>query len=541
MEAIVTFAAAALVGLVGSIRWAVLRWSYGSEGIAWLLAPLRLKLLAFLSWPGWKRRIRGEVARLADERGLELEKLRSRVSVSAQLAAPFVVGCLSVGLGLASVGSALQENESVANVRAEASAKLSEFWRNLGQSAVHFELGEMVLNANQLAEAKSLIEDVEADFPEASGLPWVRGMVAYSEGEPRRAFMELARVAASPEDENAASAFFSMANLLVGMGNTGEAMRAYRTSVGLDPYFADRGAEILEAAAQATSLPGVFPVTDGGLEPKTYGSAFVVDKEAGLLLTAAHVLHDLGLAVGDEVSLLFIHKPTYGDVYSEPMSASVVASGFDKGEPGAGSTTDWAVLRAHDPQMLSAFKDINVDRDQPEAPKNLAGVAAYGYPNQAETARPRPQTFSSIPHNGLWVSQGLVEGGFSGGPSLREREQGFQLVGLVLKQLEDPQFHAVLPAFALMDELVKHRRSERVQRAYDLVATTEDWNDRVQNEVGRSLDVLNGLDHWAFIERLKGLSQANKALVEYVRSYYLEAASGVFARAVDRVISGLVK
>lgn len=299
--------------------------------------------------------------------------------------------------------------------------------------------------------------------------------------------------------------------------------------------------------------PGVFAILKEskipGKDPQVKGAAFLVDKDHGILITAAHVISDCELGKSKKVPIrwsMIQFKGNEHQKYEKIVYTKIIASGYNlTGKEEASAEQDWAVLQIHREKvyLFESFDIIEIDpgltaKDLSE--KSELNTHIYGFPRASETEHKKKVTINPEPgKQKTWLVEGKVEGGNSGGPCLfssGEERPYYLLLGIVLEEAKsNPNYHQILPSYVFIREVVKESPpTNKVKRIIDDIykhkntANREHKND-LNERILVALKGLTGFEQLQIVNFLCRLEKGDEGdVVVFVCDYLYHYAKNTW-------------
>lgn len=244
---------------------------------------------------------------------------------------------------------------------------------------------------------------------------------------------------------------------------------------------------------------GVFRILrkEAAVNPESWGTAFLIDRERGLLLTAAHVIKPETLLPGGYIKigaaiLANSEETSVAPILSGVVEAKIVWDASQSVSAGASAAErdrhDWALLQI-DPAtfpLLRCFEEIPldplIDLNESSVAATPPGLWSPGFPGMdavAEAMRTRYST-SDVTFKARIIRNGLVEihsetGGFargqSGSPVLAADGRLLLIVTQTERVQGQREYSKAIPAWRLFEELAtKLPPTERVTRVESFLA-----------------------------------------------------------------------
>jgi tetratricopeptide (TPR) repeat protein len=321
-------------------------------------------------------------------------------------------------------------------------------------------------------------------------------------------------------------------------------------------------AGVLPCSAQdGDSLnPGIFGVIvrDNLTQAKTIiGTAFLLDRQQGYVLTAAHVIKGHLKKADDPILLqMNVRLPldSIGEDHSLEMSAKVVACKYDyvSGSAPSKRNDDWALLKIDDKDgnrfALDFFRSVAIDPDMTETDLKNRPFEIWGFPG----GNPLHQggRFWNAESDNTFLGSLDAHPGNSGGPCILG--QSALLLGGVALELGTLQRNGVflqnsvriLPPYLFLGDMATSApESERVSSIVARLKQPQPDSDAVARDAIRTyiaLSQMTGLEHMQLQLKLKNdRAIPNSGIVQLIYSFYRQFRKPSLAQTLMEGREGL--
>ena len=298
---------------------------------------------------------------------------------------------------------------------------------------------------------------------------------------------------------------------------------------------------------------GVFPVLDR--ENKIEGTAFLIDKKHGYLLSAAHVVVKCGAAgIDEEIAVRWsmpVRDGSVGLLFPRNVILRIADAGYDlKCKSEINTVKDWVLLQVKnrdDYKLFTPYREIPISesldlRKLTELANNESQIKVIGYPRKNPISRPkRGRLVPNESGDGLWQVEVRVNDGNSGGPCVAGNTNDNTLLGIVIKKHNgDPSYSSFIPMYSVAIKVATNGRIPKTTSVERVITLLE----KISRLSGDQLDARNLLknpfrepvfDLLLLIHTLSGLEYYQLANHLCQNQDLRDVATPIVLRHFDRV------
>lgn len=320
---------------------------------------------------------------------------------------------------------------------------------------------------------------------------------------------------------------------------------------------------VVITSADASDSPGCFRVIAANGKA-TAGSAWLIDGEQGLLLTAAHVAGMAGCKKKDDLlkieAIRIANELNPDRVLRMPMRAKLLCWGApDNADVVAwleqikldASLEDWALLQVQDVDndpaaaVLEYFHPFTIEpfataNDLQIMARGGTPFTAIGFPDGTEGEQAIDGMLSQRPSlRDLWTLSAPVRGGNSGGPLICTESGRPVAWGMIVHEsaagvVLNDQYALAIGLYSIFDKVAeKAPLGVRINRVVDaLKRPSENRTDAEWLRVLHSLSSMTCFEHSQLVNEL--CAADSQELIRILRVYYSEyRASYLLERLLD--------